>query len=87
MTVYSYVGELLPSVGINPESAPGISQLVRMGATSIHLATRLSKGRLRQSMVLDSKREDDCISNVRHDLVRRVNESSTSTNHNIVSHT
>ena len=27
VTVYSNVGEVLPSVGINPESAPDISQL------------------------------------------------------------
>ena len=27
VTVYLYVGEVLPSVGINPESAPDITQL------------------------------------------------------------
>ena len=77
VTVYWNVGIVDPSVGLNPESAPGGLETSLEGiSTSGHLYTRQGKRGLCQSMILRAELEDDDVADVGCDILRGINEPS-----------
>jgi hypothetical protein len=78
------LGIELPSVGMNPESAP--IQLAEQTSryTIRHGKTRLGKGRLREGMILCAEMEDNNFSDFRKDAFWGIDQTSGSADNDVL---